>query len=123
MADYKDVAVDKFDISGREFYQETITPNSEHPRLARIYYNSDGTIDEKNTYLEWYIKEVLHPEQPTKKSVKKTKKDDKDEARPNKRRRMMKTPTPLAQSKRFFALSAEYSFGPSRPFGGLSSRF
>lgn len=87
MADYKDVAVDKFDISGREFYQETITPNSEHPRLARIYYNSDGTIDEKNTYLEWYIKEVLHPEQPTKKSVKKTKKDDKDEARPNKQKK------------------------------------
>lgn len=23
-----------------------------------IYYNSDGSVDEKNTYCEWYFKEI-----------------------------------------------------------------
>lgn len=66
----KDVAVDKFDIAGREFYQETFCANSEHPRLARIYYNSDGSIDETHTYCEWYIEEVLHPATPAQSPVK-----------------------------------------------------
>lgn len=75
----KDVIVSTFDIKGKAIYQTYMGREGDGYKV-RIYYNSDGTVDEKATYEEWYIKEVLHPTDDAPQKGKKKKHSSKKES-------------------------------------------
>lgn len=62
-------------------YKSTVGSKTEEGWTVKITYNSDGSVDEKNTYHDSYIREVLHPESSAKSDAKSSKKGGKDAAK------------------------------------------
>lgn len=68
-------------INSKVKYKSTIGSKTEEGWKVKITYNSDGSIDEKSTYTEPYIKEVLHPENSARSGAKPTNKGGKGTAK------------------------------------------
>lgn len=75
------IDVDRNETAGK--YSSTLDPGSGDTVQAYVYYNSDGTIDEKKTYTDYYYKQ-LHKDDEGKSKDKKDKKEKPSKTKPSK---------------------------------------